>query len=240
MVRATAAILAVTLAFLLTGAGAQELPTITVGLTPSDDATPALYAAHAGLFRRAGLNVELQKAPNGAAGTAAVIGGTYQFADTNLLTVITGHIKGVPVELAAPGIVYNSTTEWVAGVVRADSKVTTGRDLNGRTIGVASIGDQNAIAITSWIDQHGGDSHTVKMVEIPYSLTAAALEEGRIDASVLLQPFLSPAVAGGKIRIFAKVFDAISARFQMTAWITNANWAAANPDVVRRFARVIS
>jgi NitT/TauT family transport system substrate-binding protein len=220
-------------------AQAQTRPTIVIGATPTDDATPALYAVKAGLFERAGLNVIVQKSPNGAAGTAAVVGGTYQFADTNVLTVVTGKRKGVPIELAAPCIIYNSTVEWAAGVTRPDVTIASGKDLNGRVVGVASVGDQNALALMSWIDQHGGDMKSVRVVEVPYAVTAAALEQGRIDAGVLLQPFLSAGVSSGKIKIFAKVFDAIAPRFQMTAWVTNATWAAANPEVVRKFAQVI-
>ena len=219
--------------------GAQELPTIAVGLTPSDDATPALYAASAGIFRRAGLNVNLQKTPNGAAGTAAVLGGTFQFADTNVFTAIIAYTKGVPILLAAPAIVYDSTTDWTAGVVKAGVEITSGRDLNGRLLGVATVGDANGMALMNWMDKHGGDSRTVRQVEIPYPLVSAALEQGRIDAAVLLQPFLSQATGTGRIHIFAKVFDAIAPRFQLTAFVTSASWSAANPDIVRRFARAI-
>lgn len=216
---------------------AQELPTVVAGLTPSDGATPVLYAQQAGLFRNAGLNLQLAHSPNGAAGTAAVLGGTYQFADTALLTAIIGHTKSVPIELAAPDVIYNSTVEWYAGVTKAGTEIRSGRDLNGKLLGVATVGDANSLALMTWMDRHGGDSRTVRTVEIPYPAIAPSLEQGRIDAAVLLQPFLSAATAGGKVQIFAKVFDAIAPRYQLTAFVTATSWAAANPDLVRRFAR---
>lgn len=218
---------------------AQGLTTVLVSMTSSDAETPIVYGITSGLFRRAGLNVVQQPSASGAAAMAAVLGGALHLAGSNLLTLSQAHLKGVPFEAVAPGGLYNGTAEFTAAIVKKDAPFQTGRDLNGRTAGVASVGDLNAITLMSWIDQHGGDSKTIKQVEMPYSLVAAALDDSRIDISTILQPFLSQAIASGKARVFAKAYDAIAPRFVFTAWIASASWTAANADVVRRFARAI-
>ena len=58
---------------------------------------------------------------------------------------------------------------YAAAIVRKDSPIKTGRDLNGKTFAVPALMDLNQIAAMAWIDQTGGDSRTVKIVEIPAS-----------------------------------------------------------------------
>jgi NitT/TauT family transport system substrate-binding protein len=233
------AVIAALLALLPVAGAAQAPATILVGGVLAEDTTPLWYGIREGLFRRAGLNVEYQRAVNGTAATLGVLGGTYQIADTNSLSVVLAHARNVPLTIVAPTGIYNGTPEFVGAVVRKDSPIRSARDLNGKLIGSPGAKDLNVVALLTWIDQHGGDSKTVKVVEIPYSAMPAALEEGRIDVGTMLQPFLSAALAGGKVQLFANSYEAIAPRFVLGVWVTQPAWADANPDTVRRFARVI-
>lgn len=220
-------------------ARAQALTPMLVGNTGSDADVPILYGIQSGLFRRAGLDVTAQRVTAGAVAVSAVLGGAMQIAGVNLISASAAYLKGIPLQAIVPGGLYDGTTEFSAAIVKKDAPFRTGRDLNGRTAGVASVGDLNAVTLFSWIDKHGGDSKTVKQVEVPYSVAAAALEEGRIDVCTTLQPFLSQAVASGKARIFADVYGAIAPRFVFTAWAATATWTAANPEATRSFARAV-
>jgi NitT/TauT family transport system substrate-binding protein len=227
------------LALTVSGAGAQNLTTLTIGVTSSDDTTPLLYGTQAGLFRRAGLNIELQKVTSGAAGLAALVGGSLTFSGTSMISMAQAYLRGVPLVMTAPGGLYNGTTEFVAAVAKSSNPIRTARDLNNKIVGVASVGDLNGVALMAWVDANGGDSKTIKQVEVPYSTITPALEEGRIDVGTLLQPLLSQSVDSGRVRIFAKSYDGIASRFLITAWVTSKTYSDANPDVVRRFARVM-
>jgi ABC-type nitrate/sulfonate/bicarbonate transport system substrate-binding protein len=156
-----------------------------------------------------------------------------------MVSMAQAYLKGVPLVMVAPGGLYNGTSEFVAAVAKAANPIRTGRDLNNKIIGVASVGDLNAVAFLAWVDSNGGDSKTIKQVEIPYSAIAAALDENRIEVGTLLQPMLSQAVDSGKVRVFAKSYDAIAPRFLITAWVTTKAFSDTNPELVRRFARVM-
>jgi NitT/TauT family transport system substrate-binding protein len=220
-------------------ANAQALTKLTVGMTPSDDAAAVLYAQSSGMFRRAGLDVDVQRIASGAATAAALAGGTFQFGSVSAVSAVTAVSKGLPLQFVAPSGLYNSTTEFVATLVRANSDFKTGKDFNGRVIGSVSLQDLNSIAMLTWIDQHGGDSKTVKVIEIPYSALIPALEEGKIDMATFIQPGLSMGLANGKLKVFAKTYDALAPRFYITAWMARNDWAASNPDTVRKFATVM-
>jgi NitT/TauT family transport system substrate-binding protein len=220
-------------------AGAQDLPTVTLATLINDTATGALYALHAGLFTKYGLNVQLQILPTGAAGQAAVAGGAAQFGLSSLVGIITAHEKGVPFTLVAPAGVVTSDVPYSQFVVKADAPIKTGRDLNGKTIGAAGLKDMDTVAIMNWVDLNGGDSKTLKFVEMSGPVALAAIEEGRIDGADLNTPTLTRGLEGGKVRSLAQIFDAIAPRFANTAWFSITDYADKNRSIVEKFARAI-
>lgn len=234
-----AAALAIGAEFLAFSAASGQAPaSITVGCTLVDDSSTVLYAQQAGLFRNAGLDVKIVPTASGAAASAAVIGGTLQFANSSVMTPIEAHEKGVPLIIAAPGQVWMGS-DFTDAVVKADSPIKSGRDLNGTTIATVSVTDLGFISMLAWIDTHGGDTHTIRNIELPYGAMVPAVTDGRISAGVMIEPLLSQAVNAGKVRRLGNLFTALGKRFVPTAWLTNADWAANNPDTVRRFNRVI-
>src|SRR5579875_1677457 len=173
------------------GNAQSSLPTIKVGLVPSDDITPVLYAARTGMFRKAGFDVQLIPATSGTAVAQAVVGGSYDIGKSSLVSLMNAHLRGLPLYLIAAGGVYDSSAPYAELVVAPDAPYKSGKDLNGKTIGVPALNDLNEVVIDGWVDQHGGDSKTLHYVEIPNSAATAALAEHRIDAYVMLYPPLS-------------------------------------------------
>lgn len=225
-------------AALPTVAQAQALPHLIVGAAAIDGATGLVTALHENYFRNAGIDVTIA-VNNGAASAAAVAGGAIQFASSNLVTLIKAHLNGLPFQLVAPSSAYDTNNPTQVLVVRNDAGIAKASDLNGKTIAVTAIGDLLSAATLAWIDQNGGNSSTVKLIEVPPTAEAAALDQGRVQAASLAEPFLSQALATGNVRIFAKIFDAIAPRFLQAAYFGNAAYINAHPDVTQRFARAL-
>jgi|ERR1700677_1152259 NitT/TauT family transport system substrate-binding protein len=230
--------LAATAAFigLPAAAGAQASQHLVVGASAIDGSAGVVAAAHEGYYEKAGLDVEIVVS-GGAAGAAAVAGGSMQLASSNLVTLIKAHLNGVPFQLVAPVSAYDTNNPTQVMVVRNDAGITKASDLNGKTIAVTALGDLLSTATLAWIDQNGGNSSTVKLVEIPPSAEAAALEQNRVQAAALAEPFLSQAVATGQVRVFAKIFDAISPHLVEAAIFGETDYINAHPDLIQRFVR---
>ena len=133
-------------------------------------------------------------------------------------------------------MLYTSKNSFTAMLVAQDSAIKTARDLNGKTVGSVSLGDNTAASILAWIDQNGGDSRSVRIIEISPSVAPPALAEGRVSAVVLNEPSVSQAIATGKARLFAHPQDAIAPRFQAAAYAVMAPVAERNADAMKRFA----
>jgi NitT/TauT family transport system substrate-binding protein len=217
-------------------AGAQSAPTpLHLAGSVNDDVTPMLYAIQSGLMKRAGIDITLDKGTSGSAVSAGIVGGSYQIGKSSVAGLITAHAKGVPFVFVAPGGLYESSAPVTALMVRSDSTIKTGADLNGRTVAVSAIGDLYTLTVKGWVDQHGGDSSTLKLTEIPLSAVPAALATGRIDAGCLEEPEVSEALEAGKSRVLGRLFDSIAPRFMYTGWFSTLDWATQNRALLGTF-----
>jgi NitT/TauT family transport system substrate-binding protein len=221
-------------------AAAQSPDVIRIASAPDEDVIASLWAADSGAFRNAGLDVSIQKANSGAAVAAAVAGGSIEIGKSSLVALITAHVKGLPFVVVAPAGMYDTAAPTVGLIVAKDSPLKSGADLNGKTLSASSLGDQNSIAMQAWIDQHGGDSKTVKFVELPSAAAPDAIAAGRVDAATLGNPILSEAVTSGKCRILGRPFDAIAPHFLFAGYFCTADYAARNKDAVARFRHVMA
>ena len=225
--------------FAARGAGGQELAKLVVAGPPIDDFKTVYYGIRSGLFQKYGLNVEALQTNSGAAALASVIGGSTQVAFTSVPPVLQGFARGVPLRIVAPAQWYLSEAATSALFIKSDAPIRSGRDLNGKTVAVQSLKDLNWAVTLAWIDQTGGDSSTVKVVELPNSAVLPAIEEGRIDAGSLASPFLEKGLASPKVHLLAKNYDAIAKRFQASAFASTVDYVAGHPDVMGRFVRAM-
>lgn len=203
------------------------------------DAAPLYYAQQSGMFARAGLHVEIQRISSGAATSAAVASGTIDIGKATTLAVLTGFARNVPFTIVAPAAQYNASSPdgWL--VVGADSPVKNPKDLDGKLLGTATLLDIDHVATMAWVDAHGGDSKTLRYVEVPLSAVSTAVAQHRIDAAFLTEPLLSDAIAAGQVRRAMPVLSAIAPHFLYSVWFTSKTFAQANPEAIRRFSSVI-
>ena len=207
---------------------AQQTQHLKLAGVPEDSITPALYAEDAGLFRRAGITVEIAPERSGSAIASGIAGGAFDIAKSSLVGLIVARAKGIPFVLVAAGGVYSSTAPVVGLLVKADAPVKTAADLNGKTIAVSALGDIYSLSMSAWMEKNGGKPDSVKQLEFPVGAVPDALIAGRVDAGPVIEPILQAAVDAGKVRVIGHPFDAIAPRFLYTAWFAMTDWTAAH------------
>jgi NitT/TauT family transport system substrate-binding protein len=220
-------------------ARAQSLTKLNIGSTASGDIVVALWAEQGGIFQKYGLDADIQRLNNSAAVVAAVLGGSLDLGRASLFALVVAHAKGLPIVLEAPSALYRATSPDAALVVAANSPIRSARDLNGKLLASASLGDLFSTVNAGWIDQNGGDSRTVKYVELPGSATANAIVAGRVDAGMLADPALSEAVLSGKCRILGHPEDALGKVSMATAFFCSADFAAKNAALMARIRKAM-
>lgn len=220
---------------------AQSLTRMRIASTPQMSVSAALYAQSAAAFQKNGMDTSIVSMNSGAAMIAAILGGSIDVANLSLLNLVEAHARNLPVVVEYAATIYDERVRDAIGIiVAANSPIRSGRDLTGKTLAVPALGDTFTIASSTWIDKTGGDSGTVKFLELPNAAAADAIAGGRVDAAVLVQPTLKNAVVTGRCRSIADPFAAIAPRFVSTVYACSADFAAKNPAVIARFRQVMS
>jgi NitT/TauT family transport system substrate-binding protein len=208
--------------------------TLRLASIPLESGCEALYARDMGFLAKAGLEADAQTMVNGAAIAAAVVSGGIDIGYIPVDTLAAIHQKGIPLVAVAPCTEYLSGAQTGALLVTANSPVRTGKDLAGKTVAVVALNGVTHLATRAWIDQTGGDSTTVKYVELSPSAMPAALDAGRVDAAYDGEPYLEIAKKTGRVLFYGN--DAIAKHYLSSVWCAATPWVKDHPDAVRRFA----
>jgi NitT/TauT family transport system substrate-binding protein len=166
------------------------------------------------------------------------VAGATELGKGSLLAGINGHLKNLPIHMCANGAVWNTKVRFNGLLTANDQKYATGKDLNGKIIGVPALNDLNSLVISSWVDQHGGDSKTLQFVEIPNSSVQAALTGHRIDAAALQEPEFTAAMETKQFTFLGQPYDAVAPEFVFGGFFANDAWAAKNQDALKTWVKV--
>ena len=216
----------------------QTLTTLKVGVIPVDVAANVFYAQDLGLFAKAGLNVETQPMSSGPVLAQAVAGGALDIGISNVATIGAAKLRGLPFRFVAPAaVVLPGTKPTDVVMVLKDSPLRPGPSLNGKTIAINGLKDLQEIEARGWIDKFGGDSSTIKFVEVPFPAMGGALQEKRADIIFPTEPFSTANATFGKV--IGDAFDGVGPRFMLLGWFASNTWLAGHADVAAKFASAV-
>lgn len=216
---------------------ARAATVLRVGTQPVDSSGQVFYAKELGMFDAVGLDVQITSMPNGQEQVTAVSAGALDIGNSAVGSVAAAREKGLLVKFIAPGGLALASAPTDVLMVLKDSPIQSGADLSGKVVAVNGLGNVIQYGTEQWIDNHGGDSKKVKWVEIPFPVMAAALQQHRVDAATVVEPFVSNAknIARG----IGSVFEAIAPRFMTVGWLASDAWLQKNADVAARFIAAV-
>lgn len=210
---------------------------IKVALIPVDPAADAWYAQDRGYFKKAGLDVQLEPMPSGPAIAQALLGGAVDIGVANVATIAAAHERGIDLKFIAPAAVTDEKTMTDVIMVPIDSKAKSGADLNGKTVAINGLKDLQQLEAMGWIDKHGGNSKTVRFVEVKVPEMGAALQSHRVDAALTIEPFVTASKSYGKVIGVAP--QGVANRLMLVGWFASEKWLAAHPAEAAKFASAI-
>ena len=205
---------------------------------PLDAGAQCYYALDMGFFKSANVEAQVLPIANGSAIASAVVSGAADVGFANLLSIATAVKRNVPFTVIAPGSLYLAGDPTSVLMVPKGSPVRTAGDFNGKTLAASGLGTITEYAPRLWIDKNGGDSSTVKFVEMSMPQILPSLAAARVDAAIVAEPFIAPAKADA--RIFADAYDALGQRYLIGVYFTTVAWAKSHADLVARIHAVLA
>jgi NitT/TauT family transport system substrate-binding protein len=218
---------------------AADAPLAVINLInlPADNSAEVYYAQELGFFKDAGLDVRITPMTNSGAIIAALAGGGGDIGNAVVGSVADARSKGIPVLYIAPAGLYDAASPTAALVTIKGSPITKAADLDGKVVAVSGLNDLTYFATRAWMDKNGGNSATVKWIELPFPTMAAAVTQHRVDAAYVIEPFYT--AAADELHILARAAESVAPRYQATGWIATESWLASHADLALRFASAI-
>lgn len=213
-----------------------QLRTVDVGVIPIVDVAPIHLGLEKGFFEEEGLDLQLQALRGGEATVPAVISGSVDIGFSNLTSLLIARDKGLPLQLVAAG---NASTgvqgEDFGGIIVAqDSPIQSVKDLEGKTVSVNSLQNIADTTLGASMKKAGGDSDLIEYVEVGFPDVPAAISNGQVDASWVVEPFLTIAKNQGARVLTSNLVDT-APDLMMSAYFTSDSLAESDPELIDSF-----
>jgi NitT/TauT family transport system substrate-binding protein len=217
---------------------AQTSATVRVGAFPAEVSAEVFYGREAGFFAKAGLNVDVQIMNNGSAIAAAISGDAIDVGLSDLVSVISAHAHGLPFLYIAAGLQWSVKAPTLLPVVAEASPIRGPKDFDGKTVTVNGLGNIAQLPFQAWIDKNGGNSKSVKFLELPFPAMLPALARGTVDAMVCPEPFITGAVKAGN-RVVPVMQNPLAPAYLLSGYIATSDWIAKNAALAKHFADAV-
>jgi NitT/TauT family transport system substrate-binding protein len=218
-------------------AAADDLTPLRIGTLGIDPGMQPLYAQDQGFVKAAGIDATVSVINTSYSVVAAIVAGSLDVGGASVPVVALARQHGIPLRYFAPAGIYTGPIGNTNLMVLQSSPIKTGADLNGKTVAVSTIKDMTQFESSTWIDKSGGDSKSVRFVEVPYVEMQAALEQGRADAVAIIEPYVTTAKSSA--RLLANLSDTFGGPYLLFGWIATDEWLRRNADVAKRFTAVM-
>lgn len=224
-------------------ATAAELTKVRTVFQPGFSTLVVKIAKDQGFFEEQGIDLEYTEGGELATYAAALdqqydivfsVAGVFLSGAQQLDTVAVSGIQINIPDLARSG----------SPLVTKDPSIQGPLDLQGKTIGVPTLTGTSAQGTLYVIDQAGGDSSTVELVQVPFASQLDQLEAGNVDAVVSAIPFWTPMIDQGYRVVFDAMVEAARAAgggdtSVSSFFISSRTYAQDNPEIVKGFREAI-
>ena len=235
-------------------ANSTSLTNINIVVVPADDTAPVYIALKNGYFAQQGLNVTIKVLGSPVLETDALASGAAQIGLLSTPSLMSDFDQHFNYQFIAPATIvqypngsqvgsYLPPTNGVvnsphAVVVLASSGITSLTQLPGKTVGMASLPIEVGMNVV--LGQLGVNASKVNYQILPTPSLLGALEQKRVDAISLIQPFTEEMIlanqsgpTAGQFRIIGD--DQHYASAMIAGWIASPAWANYNQAIVQKF-----
>ncbi|MET9969596.1 ABC transporter substrate-binding protein [Streptomyces sp. NPDC006356] len=218
------------------GASSGGVTTVKVGLIPIVDVAPLYLGQKQGFFEKQGLKLEFTTAQGGAAIVPGVASGQFQFGFSNVTSLMVAQSNGVPVKAVANGIASTGVAgkDFGALMVKKGSALKSPKELEGKKVAINTLKNINETAVRESVRKAGGDPDKVNFVELAFDQMPAALDQGQIDAAMVVEPATATIRSQGGVEIASPLVD-VAPNLTVAMYFASTQYAQQNPDVVKKF-----
>lgn len=217
------------------------LTKLRVATIPIAYMVPLYAAQQKGFFAEEGLDVEMVSFQGGAAMISAMVAGEFAFGETSIVAPILARAQGIDVKV----VVGNTPTpaqppDDQPTMVLKGSGITSLRQLEGKKVAINALKNHMWLAFREAVRKQGGDPDRVTLLELPFPNMADALTNKQVDAAMVVEPFTTILLKGGKAAILSSPNSEVYPKLDNAVWIGDGKWMARHPKETEGFVRAMT
>jgi ABC-type nitrate/sulfonate/bicarbonate transport system substrate-binding protein len=217
--------------------GAAGTTKVTVGVGPGVSALGVTGDAYA----QNGLDIVKSPTTSPAQVTPLLLNGQLDIALADPIGTLIAASQNVPLVIIATATTSGTeaSNDITGLLVKGDGSITSAAGLNGKTIGVTSIGGSAQMTASASIDKLGGDSKTVHFVELAAQNMNSGVVNGTVDAVVSQEPGIAQGKSMGLKELFSPAAESMPSS-PLIVYVTTQSYLNAHRDVVNSFTKALT
>jgi NitT/TauT family transport system substrate-binding protein len=213
---------------------------LRVSIIPINDVTPLFSAIKNGYFAEEGLEIDTSPSAGGAVGIPGLVAGSFDIVYGNVVSMLLAAQQGIDIRVVAPGTKVDKVEDdSSAMVVRSDSGIATGKDLEGKNVGVNTRNNVIWLYARAWIKASGGDPDKVTYREVPHPQLEDALRQKQIDGGFMVIPYVALATAKPDFKAISHPYSAVQLGVDVGEYLTTSKFLAERPETAAKFLRAL-
>ncbi|WP_199431619.1 ABC transporter substrate-binding protein [Qaidamihabitans albus] len=216
---------------------APERDNLRVGVGNAIDTAPLRVAVENGMFRQAGLRVDLVEIEGGDEGIDRLASAELDITFASDVALFRAAAAGTSLQLQ--GEAYTAGENTMALVALPDSGHTSLEDLSWPRVAVDKIGGLGTLTAGSVLETAGFDLDSVGFEEWAMPRMIDALQQGDVDVAWLVEPYITLAEKDFGARVLADCSRGATQDFPMSAYAASGEFAQANPRTLSVFRDVL-
>jgi len=211
---------------------------LRVALVPIFDVAPYYAADQQGYFTAENLAPTVQFVRGGAAAIPALVGGSFDTIYANGTSIVQAIARGLDLRIILEGSPIGAHPPDPGALLRRKGEpLRTGKDMEGKVVGVNALRDVQWMFVMAWVKETGGDPDKVQIIEVPLPAMVDALKAKRVDAALVLDPFMTMGLADPTIELLDWALSRVYAGGPVAFFAITPELAASRPNDVRAFIR---
>lgn len=205
--------------------------TVSIGYLPSDHDAALFVANASGMYRDAGLNVELHEYNNGGDLISAMTSGTVDVGYVGVTPVLSSISKDVPIKIVAGAQLEGS------GLVTNEPEVTSIEDLKGKSIATPGQSSIQYMLLQYDLKKHDMTMSDITSPSMKVASMNDALKTGSIDAMLTYEPYMSIAEKQNNMTVVDTSHEILENHPCCVVVVTD-KFANRHPDKVKKIAEI--
>jgi len=217
-------------------ARAADLPLVRVSIVPIFAVAAHFAAEKQGYFAEQGIAVSTQPVQGGAVGIPGLVSGSFDVLYANSISCMTALERGIDLRFIAEGApIPLQPPDPGALLIRKGENLKSGKDFEGKIIGVNAKYDIQWLVMQGWVKKTGGNVDKITYREVPLPSMLDAIRGKQVDGALVLDPFMTLGLSDPAFERAGWPLSTAMAGLPTSFWVVSASVAEQKKDAIRRY-----